>query len=60
MRPSLLVQRLSCRQRLERLMTSLTLEVVDQIPFGKALEAAAAANQIIEFKIGRFVAPHSA
>ena len=32
----------------------------DQVPFGKALEAATAANQIVSFKIGRFAAPHVA
>ena len=29
----------------------------NQVPFGIALEAAAAANQIISFKVGRFVGP---
>ena len=37
-------------------VASVASVATDVIPFGKALEAAAAANAIIPFKLGRFVA----
>ena len=41
-------------------VASIAALAADQISIGVALEAASAADEIISFKIGRIVAPHSA